>query len=770
MENQRCPVKDHGNSPTGCPISSQAAAFNPFEGPYQVDPGDALRWARENEPVFYSPEIGYWVVTRYEDVKAVFRDNILFSPAIALEKITPAPPEAMDILKKYGFDMRRTMVNEDEPDHMARRRLLLDDFLPENLAKHEPAVRKLARQYMDRFIERGEAELISEFFYEIPLTIALHFLGVPDEGAEQLRQFAVAHTLNTWGRPTPEEQLKITEKVGRFWKTANDILDDMIANPDGEGWMYETVRQHFKHPDIVTESYMRSMMMAILAAAHETTSNASANAFWTLLNNRDAWDELCENPSLIPSAVEECLRVAGSIVAWRRITTDDTEINGVGIPKGGKLLIVQASANKDDRYWENPDEIDIYRDNAVDHMTFGYGAHQCMGKNIGRMEMRIFLEEFTRRLPHLRLLPGQSFENLPNTSFRGPDKLFVEWDPAQNPEKHDPSILEQSISFKIGAPIKDDILRRVVVQDILQLAPNVKGFVLADPRGKTLPKWTPGSHVDLVSGDIRRKYSLCGNQLNTESYVIAISLEEDGRGGSKHFHETLAVGDDVRIAGPRNHFKLDETAEHYQLVAGGIGITPILAMADRLKTLGKSYELHYCGHSRENLALLDRVMHDHGEALSLHISNEKTRLDLARHFADLSSGHQIYTCGPDRMLAQLEEMAEDWPEGTLHFEYFSSGSSGLDPSKEKSFELVLSDTDLTVQVAADETVYDALRSVGVDISVDCGEGLCGTCEASVLEGEIDHRDRVLSKAERSAGDRMMTCCSRAKGDRLILGL
>ena len=163
-----CPVAHGGptaqpptrTSPTGCPISARAAAFNPFAPDYQQDPAACLRWAREDEPVFYSPEIGYWVVTRYDDVKAVFRDPVLFSPANALEKITPATPEVLAILQSYGFAMNRTMVNEDEPEHMARRRLLMDAFLPERLMRFEPAVRALARRTMDRFINRGRAELV----------------------------------------------------------------------------------------------------------------------------------------------------------------------------------------------------------------------------------------------------------------------------------------------------------------------------------------------------------------------------------------------------------------------------------------------------------------------------------------------------------------------------------------------------------------------------------------------------------------------------------
>jgi cytochrome P450/ferredoxin-NADP reductase len=757
-------------SPTGCPISPRAAAFRPFELPYQEDPAAALAWARAEEPVFYAPDIGYWVVTRHEDVKAVFRDNITFSPRIALEKITPPTEEVQAILKRYGYNLQRTMVNEDEPDHMERRRLLMADFLPERLARHEPMVRRLTRAHMDRFIDRGHADLVAEIFKDVPLKVALHFLGVAEEDADELTRFAAAHTLNTWGRPTPEEQRGIAENVGRFWQKSNAILDRMIADPSGEGWMYETVRQHFRHPDIVPESYMRSMMMAILVAAHETTTLATANAFRLLLERRDAWEELCANPGLIPSAVEECLRMGGSIIAWRRIATREAEVGGVTIPEGGRLLLVMASANRDESHWENPEELDIFRDNAVEHLSFGYGAHQCMGKNIARMEMRVFLDEFTRRLPHMRLKPGQSFEGLCNIAFRGPQSLLVEWDPAENPERREPALRERAVSFPIGAPVKENILRRVVIVEAREEAEGVKSFLLADPRGRPLPGWSAGAHVDLVSGGFRRKYSLCSAPGEEGRWRIAILREAEGRGGSRHFCDALSEGAEVQVAGPRNHFRLDESAARYRLIAGGIGITPILAMADRLKVLGRDYTLHYCGPSRARMAFLDRVLADHGPRAQLHVSDEGTRLDLAGEFAAVTEGEQVYACGPARMLDALRELARGWPEGALHFEYFTTGAATLDPAREHAFEAVLADSGLVVEVAADETLYAALRRAGIDIQSDCGEGLCGSCEARVVEGEIDHRDRVLSRAERARGDRMMTCCSRAKGRRIVLGL
>ena len=151
-------------TPTGCPVSRYAGSFDAFGDAYRLDPPEALRWSRDQEPVFYSPKLGYWVVSRYDDVKAVFRDNILFSPSIALEKITPSPPEAAEILEKYNYAMNRTLVNEDEPAHMERRRLLMEDFLPEHLEQHAPMIRQLTREYMDQFIDRGKANLVDEVF------------------------------------------------------------------------------------------------------------------------------------------------------------------------------------------------------------------------------------------------------------------------------------------------------------------------------------------------------------------------------------------------------------------------------------------------------------------------------------------------------------------------------------------------------------------------------------------------------------------------------
>ncbi|WP_104205345.1 cytochrome P450/oxidoreductase [Billgrantia saliphila] len=757
------------SSPTGCPVSNEAAAFDPFDRPYQLDPAEALRWSREQEPVFYSPKLGYWVVSRYDDIKAIFRDNHTFSPAIALEKITPPSDEARAVLERYDYGMNRTLVNEDEPAHMARRRELLDAFTPEALEAHAPMVRKLVREKLDAIIDRGRADLVAEMFWEVPLTVALHFLGVPEEDMEQLRRFSVAHTLNTWGRPSPEQQVEVAEGVGRFWQYSGQVLKKMQDQPRGHGWMYDMIEKNRQKPDVVTDNYLHSMMMAIIVAAHETTALATANAFRQLLSRPAVWAELCANPELIPAAAEECLRHSGSVVAWRRIATREVEVGGVTIPEGGKILMVTASANHDPAHFENPDELDIYRDNAVDHLTFGYGSHQCMGKNLGRMEMRIFLEEFTRRLPHLEL-EEQEFTFLPNTSFRGPEAVWVRWDPSRNPERRDPAVRTAQRDFPMGAPSRQDIAREMVVAKVQAAAEGVLLIALEDPHGRRVPDWSPGSHVELVVGEYARKYSLCGETDDPYWLQVAVLRETRGRGGSAYIHEHLVPGMPLRLRGPKNHFRLNESAEHYVLIAGGIGITPIIAMADHLKRLGKSYELHYAGRSRASMAFVERLERGHGEALRLYPKDEGRRLDLAALLAEPREGALLYACGPERLLAALEAGTAHWPEGSLNVEHFTAEGALLDPAKEHAFEVELADSELVVEVAPDRTLLQALRAAGVDVPSDCEEGLCGSCQVEVVEGEIDHRDKVLTAAERAEQDRLMSCCSRAKGRKLVLAL
>lgn len=770
-----CPI-DHKaltglQAPNGCPISQRAAEFDPFEDAYQQDPPEYVRWAREQEPIFYSPKLGYWVVTRYADIKAIFRDNITFSPSIALEKITPTSQEANDVLASYNYAMNRTLVNEDEPAHMARRRVLMEPFTPEALKHHEPMVRQVTREYVDRFINDGKADLVDQMLWEVPLTIALHFLGVPEEDMDTLRQYSIAHTVNTWGRPKPEEQIKVAHAVGNFWQLAGKILDKMRKDPGGPGWMRYGIRKQAEYPDVVTDSYLHSMMMAGIVAAHETTANATANAVKLLLQHPSAWREICEDPGLIPNAVEECIRYNGSVAAWRRIATKDTRIGEIDISAGTRLLIVMSSANHDERHFEDPDLFDIRRDNSSEHLTFGYGSHQCMGKNLARMELQIFLEELTKRLPHMHLTK-QKFTYVPNTSFRGPEHLWVAWDPKLNPERVHPEVLAQNAAVRIGEPSRHAISRTVVVDEVRQVATDILHLRLTSPDGSALPRWTPGSHIDVECGtpDLSRQYSLCGDPADSSVLEIAVLKDPDSRGGSRWLHENIKRGDRLKIRGPRNHFRFDESTRKAIFIAGGIGITPVATMARRARELGIDYELHYSGRSRDTMAFLDELSKLHGARLHVYAKDEGRRNDFGQLLGQPQEGTQVYACGPVRMLASLESCCEKWPEDALRVEHFQSTRGSLDPEKEHAFEVELKDSGLVVKVPAGQTLLTALRAANIDIQSDCGEGLCGSCEVKVLSGKVDHRDVVLTRSEREANNKMMACCSRAAGMKLILEL
>jgi ferredoxin-NADP reductase len=563
----------------------------------------------------------------------------------------------------------------------------------------------------------------------------------------------------------------VAHAVGNFWQLAGQILEKMRRDPSGPGWMKYGIRMQADYPDVVTDSYLHSMMMAGIVAAHETTANATANAVKLLLQHPGAWHELCQDPSLIPNAVEECLRHNGSVAAWRRLVTKAARVGDVDIPAGAKLLIVMSSANHDERHFTDADMVDIRRDNASDHLTFGYGAHQCMGKNLARMELQIFLEELTKRLPHMRLAE-QRFSYVPNTSFRGPEHLWVEWDPQANPERHDPALLQATSPVRIGETSHHVLGRSVRVESVTMVAQDIARLRLVAPDGRAMPRWTPGSHIDIECGapELSRQYSLCGDPADGNALEIAVLRDPESRGGSSWVHANVRPGDLLKIRGPRNHFRFDESAGKVVFIAGGIGITPILAMARRARELGMDYALHYAGRSRATMAFVDALAALHSERLHLYCKDEGTRLDLKALLTMPQADTQVYACGPVRMLDALQEACAGWPEDALRIEHFHANTSALDPAREHAFEVELKDSGLTLTVAPDQTLLTALRAANIDVQSDCCEGLCGSCEVRVLSGVVDHRDVVLTRAEREANNKMMACCSRATGGKIVLEL
>jgi tetrachlorobenzoquinone reductase len=296
-------------------------------------------------------------------------------------------------------------------------------------------------------------------------------------------------------------------------------------------------------------------------------------------------------------------------------------------------------------------------------------------------------------------------------------------------------------------------------------ATNVRALELIDPTGAELPSWTPGAHVDVkLPGGILRQYSLCSDPQDLTRYRIAVLRVQPpgGRGGSCWIHDELGVGDTIEIGAPRNNFALRE-AEEYLFLAGGIGITPLVPMIVDRARAGARWKLVYGARDRAHMALVDELTVREPGRVTLMPEDEAGRIDvpaLLLHHPYAA----IYCCGPEAMLAAVSAACSG---RELHVERFTaSATSGM--SDNHPFEVELARSARRIHVAADQTILAAMRDAGLDPECSCEQGICGTCEMRVLSGAVDHRDELLTDAERAASDTMMPCVSRAAGDLLVL--
>lgn len=301
------------------------------------------------------------------------------------------------------------------------------------------------------------------------------------------------------------------------------------------------------------------------------------------------------------------------------------------------------------------------------------------------------------------------------------------------------------------------------------VADGVVRLLLHHPRGGALPMWEPGAHLDLVLGDdVVRQYSLCGDPDDRSALQLAVLREEASRGGSQHVHDRLTEGDIVRVRGPRNHFPLVR-ADRYLFIAGGIGITPLLPMIARVNAAGADWRLVYGGRRRASMAFHTELEERYPGRVTVHPQDEADLLDLPALLTgpDLT----VYCCGPEGLLAAVEERCATWPPGALRVERFRPREGAPDaPREEFEFEVELARAGTTLTVPVDRSLLDAIEESGVQVLSSCREGTCGTCETTVLAGIPEHRDSILNDEEKAANDAMMICVSRSRSPRLVLDL
>ncbi len=313
----------------------------------------------------------------------------------------------------------------------------------------------------------------------------------------------------------------------------------------------------------------------------------------------------------------------------------------------------------------------------------------------------------------------------------------------------------------------------VTVTAIKDETTDIKSLILASPDGAPLPGFDAGAHVDVITGPgLRRSYSIASDPSDPSNYLLGVLREPESRGGSDWIHDALKAGDSLKITKPLNNFPLDKTAQKHILIAGGIGITPILAMARSLAALDADFELHYCTRTPDGTAFRSEAEAIAGDDLSYHHDggDPSQGIKLDEVLGDQGADAHVYVCGPKPLIDAVRAAAQDWPEAQVHFELFAAVAD--QNWQNEPFDIYLSRRRMDLTVPADRSILEVVREAGVFADSSCEQGLCSTCQVRVISGEIEHRDQILSTEDKARGDSMMMCVSRGKpgGDKLVLDI
>ena len=410
-------------APEQCPVSALSDTFHLSNEQLEA----VFRRARKESPVVYLEDIDYWAVTRYDDIKTVLGDKDRFSAEITLQPLRPIAPEVIELFKARAFSPRPTLSNNDSDHHAPVRRVAQAAFSPRRNRKLEPYIRRLVNDAVDRFEADKRADLVAQMVYELPALVLFKLLGIPEEDVQTIKMWADSRLVLSFGKPGLDEQLVAAGHMADYWDYCLNLVQQRIDSPQDDLPSDMLAMRDGEEGGIEIED-VNNVVFGLLLAGHETTTNMSANAILTLLQNRTAWEALVADPARIPNAVEECLRFRPSVVAWRRLARTDVELSGVTIPEGQRLLCYLPSGNRDEAKFDDGEVFDIDRDDARGHIAFGFGRHFCLGAPLARFELIVILEELTRRLPGLRLAADQDLMPVETVQFRGPKELWVEWD------------------------------------------------------------------------------------------------------------------------------------------------------------------------------------------------------------------------------------------------------------------------------------------------------------------------------------------------------
>ena len=404
----------------------EASAFDPFEM-NAPQPNWAL--FRKEQPIFFHQETGYWIVSRYADVKEIFDDWKTFSSENAQKPMRPMCEEGRRIMADGGFTAYSGLTARVPPEHTRIRKIAQECFGPRRFKAIEPQIEAIVKRHLDTIEDmhkRGEkVDFWKEVAYPVPAYVLFTLVGIPDEDVPMIKTFGDSRLTLTWGDLTDAEQIPHAHNMVAYWNYCQKLIRHKRKFP-GDDLPSDLVRAQAAGQEI-TDEEIAGLMYSVLFAGHETTSTLMGNTIITLMNNRDAWDAICADPAKIPNTIEEILRFSPSVVGWRRKARHAKTIGGVELPAGAEILMITGSANRDDAQFPGGETFDIGRQNARTHMSFGYGIHYCLGFQLAKLEGGIVLRQLTQRFPSLRLASDFTPRFHRNISFRVPSEVMVDW-------------------------------------------------------------------------------------------------------------------------------------------------------------------------------------------------------------------------------------------------------------------------------------------------------------------------------------------------------
>ena len=694
-------------------------------------------------PVVYLPSLGNYAITRYDEVKQALRNFEVFSSA---QGVAADETGCTFLRGAHG-----NTLNSDPPAHDVMRATVAAPLLPGALTSIQGRIEQEAELLVDSLLQRDGFDGMADLARHLPLTIVTELVGLAEDGRENMLHWAgaafdILGVQNERGRCGLQTMTEMRRYI------ATEVVPERLKPGSWTGRLYDLVER-----GQIPREMVPLLVRDYISPSLDTTISATGELFYQLGRNPDQWDLIRRDPALIPGAVNEAVRLGTPVRSFSRTLTRRFEIGGAMLPEGARVMVLYASANRDERQFPDPDRFEPARAGGL-HVGFGHGIHQCVGMHLARLEMESLLKAMIGRVAAITVgKPTMAMNNTIHAFATLPMRLIA-----------GPAVQSQPAPARaVPAP---PAWRAVRIDERRMQADGIASFDLVAEDGAALPPFEAGSHVDVeVAPGLVRQYSLCNSPAeSSRRYRIAVLRDANSRGGSQALHDSWCAGRVVRVSAPRNAFPLHEDSRRTVLLAGGIGVTPLLSMAYRLQGLGRDFVLHYCAKSAEKAAFLEEIRHSALEPnVRFHFSDER------RFLAEVDLGApdpetQLYCCGPRGFMDMIvrEAASLGWPAERLHLERFGAALAGT----ETAFTLEARRSGLTLEVPGGKTILDVLTAAGVEVPSSCCAGVCATCLTDVIAGVPDHRDMVLTDDEKASNDRIAVCCSRALSRTLVLDI